>query len=346
VPLQSAARSVVLPQPIAAWVWAEGMLVEASKGRAPSRPVIAALIGLIVVIWAVNFIAAKVGLRYFPPLTMASFRVCAAGVVMVPFYLVCSRLTAFGGGASGELNGLRRGFTRRDVWTFLYLGFFGVSINQFCFTMGLHFTSVSHSAVIVGMGPIYTLVLAVLLQLEKVTGHKAVGMAIAFVGIAVLASEHGISAHSPSLLGDAITMTGSVGFAMYAVLGKRVAGEYDALRMTAYNHFAGSLLVLPLAVRQACMLEREGSWRGVPWQGWAAILYMALFGSAVAYVCYFWLLRYLEASQLSAFTYLLPVLATILGILTLGEKGSWMQVVGGVLALGGVYWIESGRESR
>jgi drug/metabolite transporter (DMT)-like permease len=42
---------------------------------------------------------------------------------------------------------------------------------------------------------------------------------------------------------------------------------------------------------------------------------------------------------------LLPVLATILGILTLGEKGSWMQLVGGGLALGGVYWIESGRKS-
>ena len=100
---------------------------------------------------------------------------------------------------------------------------------------------------------------------------------------------------------------------------------------------------MPLAMRQAWMLEREGNWRSIPWQGWAAILYMALFGSAVAYVCYFWLLRYLEASQLSAFTYLLPVLATILGILVLGEKGSWLQVVGGVLALAGVYWIESGR---
>ena len=306
---------------------------------------IAALIGLVVLIWAINFIAAKIGLRYFPPLTMASFRVCAAGVVMVPFYVVFRSLGPFAGskGNARQVQGQR--FTGREVWTFLYLGFFGVSINQFCFTLGLHYTSVSHSAVIVGMGPIYTLILAVLMRLEKATWHKGVGMAVAFAGIAVLASEHGISAHSPSLFGDAITMTGSVGFAMYAVLGKRVAGEYDALRMTAYNHFAGSLLVMPLAVRQAWMLVREGSWRNVAWQGWAAILYMALFGSAVAYTLYFWLLRYLEASQLSAFTYLLPVLATILGIWWLGEEGSWMQVLGGALALSGVYWTESGRAS-
>jgi drug/metabolite transporter (DMT)-like permease len=317
------------------------VLVESSTGRTPSRPVIASLIGLIVVIWAVNFIAAKIGLRSFPPLTMASFRVCAAGVVMVPFYLALKklRLTAFAEATAAR----KRGFTRRDVWTFLYLGFFGVSVNQFCFTLGLHYTSVSHSAVIVGMGPIYTLILAVLLRLERASWHKTVGMAIAFTGIAVLASEGGISAHSPSLLGDAITMTGSIGFATYAVLGKRVACEYNALTMTAYNHFAGALVVLPLALYQAWLLGAVGNWRTVPWQAWAAILYMGLFGSAVAYVLYYWLLRYLEASQLSAFTYLLPVLASILGILALGEKGSWTQVLGGTLALGGVYWTESGR---
>jgi len=316
--------------------------VETSKGRAPSRPVIASLIGLIVVIWAFNFIAAKVGLRYFPPLTMASFRVFVAGLVMVPFYLCVRRLSLFPEAAATR----GRGFSRHDLWTFLYLGFFGVSVNQFCFTLGLHYTSVSHSAIIVGMGPIYTLILAVLLRLERVTAHKAVGMAIAFTGIAVLASEHGISAHSASLVGDAITMTGSIGFATYAVLGKRVAGEYDALTMTAFNHFAGALVVAPLAIHQAWILGQSANWRAVLWEGWAAILYMGLFGSAVAYVSYYWLLRYLEASQLSAFTYLLPVLASILGILMLGEKGSWTQVLGGVLALGGVYWIESGRATK
>ena len=318
------------------------MLVESSGGRAPSRPVIASLIGLIVVIWAVNFIAAKIGLRHFPPLTMASFRVCGAGVVMIPFYLGLRRLRFFAQAAAAR----KRRFTRQDAWTFLYLGFFGVSVNQFCFTLGLHYTSVSHSAILVGMGPIYTLILAVILRMERATWHKAVGMAIAFTGIAVLASEQGISTHSPSLLGDAITMTGSLGFAMYAVLGKRVAHDYDALTMTAYNHFAGALVVLPLAVHQAWVMGAARNWRAVPWQGWAAILYMGLFGSAVAYLLYYWLLRYLEASQLSAFTYLLPVLASILGILALGEKGSWTEILGGALALGGVYWTESGRISQ
>ncbi len=315
------------------------MKIESSTGRAPSRIAIAASITILVVVWAVNFIAAKIGLLYLPPLAMASFRVVLAGAVMVPVYIFGSRLPAF---AQAAFN-LRRGkFVARDLWTFFYLGFFGVTVNQMCFTIGLYFTHVSHAAVIVGLGPIYILILAVLLGLERATGHKVVGMFIALVGVVVLASENGISAHSASIEADAITMSGSIGFAIYAVLGKRVAGKYDSLTMTAFNHFAGALIVLPVAIHEAAQLHHAGNWP-LPWQAWAALLYMAIFGSALAYVFYFWLLRYLEASQLSSFTYLLPVLATILGILWLGEKGSGSQVLGGVLALGGVYWIESGR---
>ena len=239
----------------------------------------ASLIGLIVVvIWAVNFIAAKVGLRS-SPLTMASFRVCAASVVLVPFYLCFKqlRLCAFAEAPAAR----KLGFTRRDIWTFLYLGFFGVSVNQFCFTLGLHYTSVNHSAAMVGMGPIYTLILAVLLRLERAPWHKAVGMAFAFTGIAVLATEGGISARSPSLLGDAMTMTGSIRFATYAVLGKRVSCAYDALTTTAptttlHAHWSP----FPLALHQAGTPGAQGHWRAVPWQAWAAILYMGLFGSA------------------------------------------------------------------
>lgn len=321
--------------------WPDSVYVETSAGRAPNRVVMAVSIGLVVVVWAVNFIAAKIGLRYLPPVTMASFRVAIAGLSMVPAYFICSRLPAFADAKRARLQGL----TPRDLWTFAYLGFFGVVVNQMCFTMGLRYTSVSHAAVIVGMSPIYTLVLAVLFRLERATWHKVVGMAIAFVGVAVLASENGISPHSPSLLGDAITMTGSIGFATYAVLGKRVAGRYDALTMTAFNHFAGAVIILPVALHQAWALGPFLKWRAIPWQGWTALLYMAVCSSAMAYLFYFWLLRYLEASQLSAFTYLLPVLAVILGILWLGERGSAMQIVGGALALGGVYWVESGRES-
>jgi drug/metabolite transporter (DMT)-like permease len=318
------------------------VFIETPQGRAPRRWLIVSCVGLVVAIWAVNFIAAKIGLRYLPTLTMSSFRVVFAALAMVPTYLLCSRLPAF-----AEAVRIReRGLSPKDLWTFFYLGFFGVAINQMCFTIGLSYTSVSHAAVIVGLQPVYTLALAVLLRIETATPQRVLGMGIALAGVAILASEKGISSHSPSLLGDAITMAGSLGFAMYAVLGKKIAGRYDALTMTAFNHFAGALIAMPIALHQTIRLTSSLRHDPVPWSAWGALLYMAVFSSAVAYVLYFWLLRYLQASQLAAFTYLLPVLATLLGILWLGERGSPLQILGGVLALGGVYRVESARESK
>ena len=304
----------------------------------PSRAAIGASVAAIIAIWAMNFIAAKVGVRYLPALTLAAFRVTVAAALMVPMYLAGMGRPAFAEAAGAR----KRGFTARDLWAFAYLGFFSVVVNQLCFTVGLRYTSVSHAAVIVGMGPMYALALAVLMKLEKATRAKVAGMLIAFTGIAVLASDNLHSAHS-SLMGDAITFCGSMGFAMYVVLGKRVAGRYDSLTMTAFNHFAGGLLVLPLAVRGAWALHKTGDLARIPWQGWAAMLYMAVFASAVAYLLYFWLLRYLEASRLTAFTYALPIVATLMGILWLGEPASWTQAAGGVLALAGLYWVEAAR---
>jgi drug/metabolite transporter (DMT)-like permease len=310
--------------------------VKSDHPSGPGRVTIALAVLTVVILWALNFIAGKIALRSLPSAAVASFRVVLAALAMVPTYLICARMPAF----ADAMETRARGFDARDLWTFFYLGFFGVVINQMCFAIGLNHTSVSHGAVIVGMAPVYTLALAVIFRLEKATFRKLFGIALAFAGIAVLAGETGMTKRSSSLEGDAIMMAGAIGFAVYSVLGKRVASRYDALTMTAFNHFTGAVVVLPIIIYQARALLIDARWRQIPWQSWTSVVYMAVFSSAVAYVLYFWLLKYLHASQLAAFTYLLPVVATILGIVWLGERGTWTEIFGGALALAGVYWIQ------
>ncbi len=315
------------------------MRLDASSGQPPSRRVLTATIAFLIIVWTFNFLAAKIALRYIEPLTFASFRLVLAGVFMVLIYFICLRLPAFAEAARAR----RAGWSRHDLWIFLYLGFFGVTMNQFGFTVGLRYTSVIHSAIIGSLSPVYTLVLAVLFRLENATLRKVLGMSVAIAGVVLMAAGAGISRHSPTLLGDLITLSGSLGFATYVVLGKRVAAVYDSLTMTTFNCVFGGLIVLPIAIQRALLIGSFAHWRAFPWPVWACMVYMALFSSAIAYVLYFWILRYLEASQLASFTYLLPVAATALGILFLGERGSWLELLGGLFALAGVYYIEAAR---
>jgi drug/metabolite transporter (DMT)-like permease len=225
-------------------------------------------------------------------------------------------------------------------------------MNQRCFTVGLGFTSVAHSALIVSMGPIYVLLLARAHGQETITGKKLLGMALCFCGVAVLAAERGSSlpagAGPPAAAGlagsawrgDLIMLSGSLGFAFYTVLGKKVAAQYDSLAMNLYNYLAAALFVLPVALWRGQRLE----WSAVGWAGRAGLAYMALFASVVAYLIFYWALGHMEASRLASFSsYLLPVLATILGVVLLGERLTRHVVLGGALVLAGLYLAERAR---
>jgi drug/metabolite transporter (DMT)-like permease len=313
-----------------------------ADGHRPSNPILYACITLIMAIWSLNYLATKYALRYLPPLTLASFRVVAAAAFMLLVYPIAARLPAF----ATDLVAHKQKRTLRDLFTFAYLGFFCVALNQMCFTVGLRYTSVAHSSIILGMGPLYALILAALFRLETLTWGKTLGMLVSFIGIAILASASGgVGRHSPTLFGDLITLCGSVAFALYVVLGKRVAGKYDALTMTTWNYLFGALMALPFAIHQAIAFGPLANFRAVPWQVWACFAFTACFSSTLAYLFYFWLLRYLQASQLSAFTYFLPVAATVLGILFLGERASWLELLGAALALLGLSLTESARSS-
>ncbi len=292
-------------------------------------------------IWAINFLAGKITLRYLPPVTLGSMRVVLGAVFMVLLAPFFRRLPVF----QEKSRASRRSFTWRDYWNFAYLGFFGFVVNQICFTVGLRYTSVTHASFIVGMGPIYTLTLAVVFGLERATWRKIIGMAISLAGVVTLASSTGMSPGSPTLLGDTITLCGSLGFAMWVVLGKRIAGKYDPISCTMWSFIFAALFILPLAVREILAFGQLSAWRALPWQAWAGVLFMTLFSSTLAYLFYLWLLRFVEASQLTAFSYLMPVAATVMSILFLGEPGAWSELIGGGLALAGVYWVESARST-
>jgi len=218
----------------------------------------------------------------------------------------------------------------------VYLGFFGYVINQGCFIVGLGSTTSNHSAVLIASSPIIILLLASAMRLEKLTVAKMLGMAICFVGVAALETEHGSPTHSPLLVGDMITLAGVLGFSAYAVLGKKVARAYDTVSMNAFNAAAAGILLLPLAVRQGIHLN----WKAVGWVGWAGLLYMASLSAVAGYLLFYWLLQHMEASRVVVINYFQPVVVVILSIPLLGERPTVRLLESAALVLVGVYLAE------
>ncbi len=294
--------------------------------RRPSDVVLYSSLVLMVFFWSLNYVAGKFALREFPALLLAGLRTAIAGAMMAPIY-------AWG---AWRRRG-KAGWTHSDLGILLALGLFGVALNQFFFVVGLSRTSVAHAAILNGLTPVLVLLIAAAMHLERITAAKALGMLIALCGVVVLhwARAGGTPA---TLAGDALVFLGSLAFAVFAVLGKRVTGKFGGVTVNAFAYVGGALMLAPLTVSQSAGFD----YGGVTVRGWLSILYMAGFSSVVCYLIFYWALAHIPASRVSAFSYLQPLFATLLAIPLLGEVITVPLMLGGALVFAGVLMTERG----
>ena len=293
----------------------------------PSPVRLYSLVSLMTFFWSANFLIGKIALREFPGPLAAALRVLLAGLAIVPFY----RLRSGGWGR----------WAKKDLLLLAILGAVGIGVNQFCFIVGLSRTTVAHSALIIGMTPILVLLIAAARGLERITPLRLGGMALAFAGVGVLSLEHGAgngARSTPTLAGDLITLAAATAFATYIVFSKEIRHQYPALAANAVLFGSAAIIVLPVVFWQGWSFP----FANVSAAGWLAIFYMAAFPSLFCYLVFYYALGYFAASRLSAFSYLQPALATLLGVALLGEHFSWLAAAGGAIILGGVFLTERG----
>src|SRR5690606_27171833 len=77
----------------------------------------------------------------------------------------------------------------------------------------------------------------------------------------------------------------------------------------------------------------------IPWQSWASISYLVVFGSIIAFIAYLYALQNLPTEQTALYAYVNPIVAVMLGTWLLGEHLTIFITLGGAVALLGVYMI-------
>ncbi|MCB1020062.1 MAG: DMT family transporter, partial [Acidobacteria bacterium] len=253
------------------------------------------------VFWALNPPIGKVALAHFPPMLLIAIRTGIAAILILAVFL-----------ARPE----QRKPIRAGDWPRLLFLTLGLQIgNQVLFVNGLSRTSIAHAAFLYALVPIVVLLMAAAAGQEKVRAKKLLGMAIAIAGVMLLASERGGGSAAPTLAGDALAFCAVACFSGFTVLGKSERARYGSLTLTTLAYVSGALALQPVIwgwYGDFALLE-------VPWQGWAALLYMAIFPAVIGYLIYFWALGHAPASKIAAVQYIQPPLATVFGSLVLGE---------------------------
>ncbi|MDP8924429.1 MAG: DMT family transporter [Chloroflexota bacterium] len=275
--------------------------------------------------WGVSAPLVKFSVIDLPPLTAACLRFGLGGVLMVGILW-----------ARGEL----RRPARHTLGLLLVLGLLGVALFGSLYTIGLQFTGAAEGVLIQGIAPLVTMGLAALLLGERLQRAQLGGVAIAFVGLAVLATGGSAAggAGDARLLGNALMVASAVAWGAYSVAVRMVMGRLTLIETSAYSVLVGALLLAPFTLLESARVPLAE----VRAATWLAIGYQIVVSSCLCYLLWNGGIRRAGAGRAAPFAFVSPVAAALAAIPILGEIPGPAQLVGGALILLGLF-VATGR---
>lgn len=282
------------------------------------------MVSLMTIFWSLNYIAAKVALRSFPPVFYACLRMMIAGVLMFAMYVFWVRKRP---------EAAIRKWPWRDLLILSGIGVIGMVGNQIFFVAGMGRTSVAHASLVIATTPVQVLLFAWLRGQERLTVLKVAGMAMAIGGVGVLNLAPGRAARGASLSGDCLIFLCASSFAMYTVLGKERMRKFGAIPVNALGFGVSAVLL----VAPVWFWGRSFDFAAVPALGWWMLAYMAGISSVLCYIIFSYSLEHLPASRVSSFSYAQPFIACLAAWWLLGEPVTLPVAIGGLMVLGGVW---------
>ena len=224
---------------------------------------------------------------------------------------------------------------RRLVFLESLLGNFLFSIFMLS---GVSMTTVVATGVIMAAIPACVAVLSRIFLKEDISPRVMLSILLAVTGIALftLTKQQPAGHNSPPLpnqwLGNLLVAGAVVCESAYAVIGKRLSGELSAQRISALINLWGLLLMTPLGLYQALSFD----FGAVEAHNWWLLVFYALAASVGTVWLWMTGLKTIPAAQAGVFTVMLPVSATAIGVLFLGEQMSLLQMGAFGIALGGL----------
>ncbi|MDQ6595291.1 DMT family transporter [Bacillus salipaludis] len=269
-----------------------------------------------VTIWGSTFPAIRAGLN-------GGY---SAGHLVLIRYLIASGLFAI----YALLPGVRFRLPRKeDLLRILLLGWVGISIYHIGVTFGQQTVSAGTAGMLVASAPIFTALIAVFILKERLGFAGWLGLAIGFIGIAVIT----IGTAGPSLTiskGAFLVIMAAAATSVLFAFQKPLLRRYSSIELTAYFSWAGTipfLLFLPGLFQDLQHATLEAN---------LSAIYIGIFPTAIGYVTWALALSAGKAGSVTSMLYIEPVVVLIVAWIWLKEWPSNLTILGGIIVISGV----------
>jgi len=282
------------------------------------------LLILLACCWGPSFLFIKVAIPYLDPITLTLFRI---GVAVILLYLVLKfkgiNLPKFG-----------------KIWQhFAILGLIGSSIPFSLFNFAEQYISSSLAAILNGMVPLFTIVLAHFsTDNDRLSKSKFWGAIIGFGGLLILVIPKLFEAKA-TILGVFAILVAVTCYSISFVYSKKNLKGVNPLVSSTSQLMVGTLFLLPLSL----IFGNPFNIIYLPILPILAVLSLAFFGTACAFILFYKIIEMASASYVSMVNYMIPIVGMILGIVVLGEDVNLTSIIGcfviviGVMSANGVF---------
>jgi drug/metabolite transporter (DMT)-like permease len=276
-----------------------------------------------ILVWGGSFAANKFAVAEISPITVVWVRFLIGWIIIGIFAY-----------RRGEL-GLP---SRKDALQMAWLGFLGITLNQWMQSSGLVTSEASTTAWIVSTTPVFMALLGWLFLKEKLDWKSAAGILLAGIGVLLVVSKGDFGTMFNGNFGkpgDIIILLSAPVWAIYSVMSNPVLKRHSATKVTFYTLFFGWLL----SSMQFLASNKWSDFSQLTATGWTAVIYLGVFCSALAYIFYNDGMQALTSSQVGAYLYLEPLVATLVSAVLLSEQIAIATILGGGLIIFGVWLV-------
>jgi len=279
----------------------------------------------IAVIWALNFSVVKASLSEIDIYSFNAIRfILAAGLI---WGLMLFR-------------GVKVHIPASDWLPLLGIGLIGNVLYQWLFIVGIDLTLSANAAVMLGTIPIWIAIFSHLFTDEKMTRLKAIGVVLAFSGVAAIVGggSNPISLVSDTFRGDLIIVCAAVTWAIFTIRSKQFLKRYSALQFSGIMTLIGSVILTGLAFFTA----ETTDWVDVSLAAYGGMIYSGMLSIGLAYLIWNNGIVSVGPVKTSVYQNLVPVLGLFFGIILLNESLSSLQYVGAAIVVTGIVMTRRG----
>ena len=282
-----------------------------TTGPPPWLPLAAVAVTL--VLWASAFVAIRHLAGTFSPGALSLGRLLIGSLCL---------------GVVAVSRGLKRP-TRGQWLSIVVIGVLWYGVYNVALNAGEEHVDAGTAVMLIQVSPVLVALLAAVFLREKFTAYLAIGLALAFAGVVLIATasgEHG----DRSVAGVVLCLLAAVVYAVSLVLQKPLVARLPAVQVTWLACSIGAVACLPFA-GQLLDDVRAASGADIGW-----VVFLGIGPTAIAFTTFAYALSSMSAGNLGVTTYLVPPITIVMGWLLLDETPPTMAYLGGALALVGV----------